>query len=629
MRASLLSSLLVLVTACGDGAGGAGPSTAAPTTTGAGGATATGTSTSTATATGGAGGAPTTGTSTSTSTGAGGTGGAAPPPNRPPTIADPGARHVAEDTTITVAIDVSDPDGDPVRVFALDLPPGARFDEPTRTLTFTPDFTQGGGRDDRVVQLVARDPHGLTATRPLAITIDDTIHPPDPVIVEHVPGDGAEALVLSIPGDPYLDPAGKATKARVVVPAAANAGAKEPVRVYLHGFGGSPYAGTPVAGQFRVYPHDPDDTYWWGRRDPGGATVPPYTARRVLHLLAWVLATQPGADPERVYVTGGSMGGAGALTIGLLWARHFAFAEGQLAQLVPRNHRPARIAQLEGVWGPVATNLPDGTALEDGRAVGVWDRMDLTRVVDEVPEARDQHVALKHGKDDPTIHFGAVVFPSPLTKRSGYQALAEGRIGHYAVWDEGGHGEPDPVLGAGWWDDDWSRVFDPTAYLARDRPFPAFGASSADDDPGDGSGNGKQPFSASAGYAGTIAVAGDTGWSGAIAGAKNRFLRWDANATVDTVDRLELALVLASGDGSAAPKAGYPTKGDQRPAAGPIVTDVTPRRARAFRCLPGEVVRFTYGATTGTVTADARGEVTVPKIAVGDAPTTLVIERTW
>ncbi len=337
----------------------------------------------------------------------------------------------------------------------------------------------------------------------------------------------------------------------------------------------------------------------------------------------------PAADPERSYVAGSSMGGSGALTLGLLWARHFAVAEGALAQLVQRNHRPARLAQLEALWGRVSDRRADASGLEDGRVMNIWDRVDLTRVMDECHEAREQFLFLKNGKDDATVHFGAVVMPSPLTSRRGYESLQAARIGHFAVWDEGGHGTLDPVMGAEWWDADWSRIADAQAYLRRDLAFPAFSRSSADEQPGDGTGNGRRAFSNVSGYAGDVSVPGDTGWTGELAGALNRFLRWDATRVVDTIERLEIPLVLASGGGSSARRAGYPTVGDRYDGPLPIRADVTPRRVQRFRCRPGETVRWTYGTASGLATANDQGEVTVTQLPIGRTPITLVLERIW
>jgi hypothetical protein len=103
----------------------------------------------------------------------------------------------------------------------------------------------------------------------------------------------------------------------------------------------------------------------------------------VLRLLEWVLSTYPSADPERVYLEGISMGGAGAMTLGLLHARHFCHVQAFYGQAIPRNHRPSRLAQLSGLWGAPAAGL------DDGEGLAAWDRMDLTRVIAELPEARD------------------------------------------------------------------------------------------------------------------------------------------------------------------------------------------------------------------------------------------------
>ena len=432
--------------------------------------------------------------------------------------------------------------------------------------------------------------------------------------------------------DDYLDSpgyAGRSFEARVVIPARASAARRKPVRVHLHGLGGKPYRGSGGGGQFRIYPHDDHNTYWWGYSDqlPGAmpmqGTVPNYTQRRVLHLLEWVLARYPGADAERAYLTGNSMGGAGAKTLGLLFARHFFLVEATVGQAIPRNHRPKRLAQLSKLWGTPALNLKDHTG------TGVWDRMDLTRALRDSAEARDQFIFTKHGKDDRTIHFGAVIQPSPLTGVSLYQALQHYHVGHYAVWDEGGHGNRrlDPVMGSWWWDSGWSRVYHKRSYLRRDLPFPAFSKSAADEDPGSGRGNGSHPWSAASGFAAKVRVPGDTGWGGTLAGALNRFLRWDSARIVDRWDRLELPLRVHSGAGVGATVAGYPSRGDLYAKPLPLSVDVTPRRVRGFVCRPGEQVSWSFGGASGTVTADKTGAVTVPLLQLTTSWTTLRLRR--
>jgi hypothetical protein len=537
---------------------------------------------------------------------------------RGPEIADPGDQVVAEDEDLEVVIDVRDPDGDEPRVWATGLPPGATWDEARRALQFRPDFVQGG---QAWTVTITADDGGHRRTRSFAIEVIDSIAPPPPTVVESEEFADYTRLTLEQTTDDYLDSpgyAGRSFLAYVTVPHDATVEAPMPVRVTLHGFG-SPPAQSGSYREFRVGPYDPSNTYWAGY-DAGlpdaeatGEVVPDYTLRRTLHLLEWVLTTYPEADARRVFVAGSSMGGAGALTLGTLYARHFAYVSAVLAQAVPRNHRPSRIAQLSGLWGP--TYAP------------VWDRLDVTRVLRDEPEAQDQYVYVRHGKDDPTIHFGAAVFPSPQTGESLYQALQSLGIGHLAVWDEGAHGPADPLLGGGWWDDEFSPIHDDTTFLRGDLAFPGFSHSSADGDPGDGGGNGKQAWSTNAGYAGDVDVPGDTGWNGEIAGTLNRFLRWDANRVVDTLDRFAIPLHVLDGEGADPPQAGYPSEGDRFDGELPVVVDVTPRRTQAFRARPGERVAWAFGAERGEVTADERGAVTIRGLALDLEWQTLELTR--
>ncbi len=522
----------------------------------------------------------------------------------PPVIVDPGPQVVEEDEWLDLEIVVRDPDGAPLRVWALGLPPGAQWDEPARALRFRPDFIQG---DREWTVTIVADDGTHRSTREVEIAVVDSIRPPEPEITAVEEFASFTRLTLAQGTDDYLDSPGNAGRsflAYVMVPGAATPEAPVPVRIGLHGFGVSEPNTSGSGSEFRISPHDPENTYWWGYDaalpdgEATGADVPDYTQRRVIHLLGWVLENYPEADPQRVYLSGGSMGGAGALSIGLWYARHFAYVNALLAQAVPRNHRPSRLAQLEGWWGP-----------SDGP---VWDAMDLTRLLRDSSEARAMYLFTRHGKDDPTIHFGAAVLPSPLTGDNLYDTLQDLGVGHLSVWDEGSHGPSDPLLGSNWWDEGFSPIYDETTFLRADLAFPAFSLSSADGDPGDGGGNGKQPWSDSQGFAGDRDVPGDTGWNGEVAGALNRFLRWDATQIVDELDRFVVPLRVHTGEGADPPAPGYPSFGDRFDGELPVVVDVKPRRLQEFRLRPGEPVSWSFGQLRGQATADEQGELTVP-----------------
>ncbi|MFN3201232.1 MAG: hypothetical protein ACE366_22720 [Bradymonadia bacterium] len=525
--------------------------------------------------------------------------------------------------TLTVPDDVTLDEGEPfvgaidarapgtLEVFVFDLPPGAHWHPGRREITFTPDFIQGP--DAWTIRVLARS-EGETLESTFTVNVRDNIRPPAPEIIREQEGDGFTRLQLRQRTDGFLDhpdEAGRTFDGYVMAPDERSPAGLKPVRILLHGFASQPPT-EGWRGEYRIAPHDPFNTYWWGYQGSGDAGPQPYTVRRVLHLLHWVLERYPDADVNNVYIEGASMGGAGAATMGLLWGRHFNMVHSTIAQWVPRNHRPSRLAQLGGHWGAPGPS---------------WDVMDLTDAMASRAEAQNQYVFLKHGKDDGIIHFGAVIFPSPLTGLSAYQALQAHHVGHMAVWDEGGHGIPDPILGDQWWTQGWNPVFDDTAWLRRGVAFPVFSNSSGDDDPGDGSGNGRRPFDEDTGYAGGVFAADDTGWSGDVAGALNRALRWDSNGLVDEMERFEIPLRVLDVPNGDAPRAGWPTPGDVQSGPIPVRVDVTLRRVQRFQVMPGASVRWRFGALEGVTHADESGVITVPEVPVSSDWQTLMLQR--
>lgn len=540
--------------------------------------------------------------------------------NRPPMIRLPARTEIPEGMPWSGRISAPDPEGSPVTISVSGLPPGARWLPHEGRVTFTPDFIQGGYTWP--VTVTASDGQAVSEGR-FNLTVFDTLKPPEPRVLSEERVGSCTVLKMHQITDVFLDEerkAGRGIPAAVAIP---NRRGPHPVKITLHGFGGGPRArcdGRSIV----IAPYDPQNSYWWGHGQHalGGVGAPDYTARRVLHLLEWVLKNVDGADPQRVYVSGHSMGGAGAATIGLLHSRHFAWIHAREGQSVPRNHRPSRLMQLKALWGPI---VPDAR-----KRHGIWDHMDLTRIVTEQPDARDQFISLEHGKDDPVIHFGAAVQPSPLTGLNLYQALQKHHVGHFASWDEGGHGPPDPILGHRWWTEGWHPIFDEVTFLRRDLAFPAFSGFSLDGNPGGFVGNGTLLWHEETGYAGDHTTAGDTGWEGDIAGALNRFLRWDATTIVDTPDRFEIAFKLVDGRGGPAPRSGYPTTGDRLPEPKSGTVSVTPRRVQAFLCTPGEKVRWRLqgdSKASGHVTAGDDGSITVPDLPVNTQWQRLVLSR--
>jgi hypothetical protein len=80
---------------------------------------------------------------------------------------------------------ISIPAREGARVFLLDAPAGAHFDEPARVLRFTPDFIQGGRTYAVTVVVIDIE---ARAESTFTITVRDTIHPPDPEVVSTTDG---------------------------------------------------------------------------------------------------------------------------------------------------------------------------------------------------------------------------------------------------------------------------------------------------------------------------------------------------------------------------------------------------------------------------------------------------------
>lgn len=554
--------------------------------------------------------------------------------NRPPVFGESSQSVIAEAQRASIHIPVEDPDGDPIRVYAIDLPHGARWDETAHAIHWTPDFTQGGWHHD--ITLLATDGKQATEQR-FRIIVEDSIAPPEPEIESRTQVGEVLRLEILQRTDAFLDSpvhAGRSFRAVVSVPLV---GPKRslPVRVFLHSLSGKP-SRSAWPGVVMVAPHDPQNTYWWGYDEAlpegpsTGKSVPPYTQRRVMHLLEWTLKHVEVADPDQVYLEGWSMGGAGALSLGTLWARHFAWVHAGIAQTIPRLHRTARIRQLESIWGPVPPSFD---------ADSPWDAQDLTHILKTRAEARDSFLTTRHAKDDATIFFSAATTQSPVTQLSFYQSLETSRVGHLSVWDEGNHTRSDPVLGKDWWQSAWHPVFRGVSRLALNRPFVAFSLASHNEDFGDGGPNGKQPGSLSRGYHGKVQLPGDSGWSGQDAGSLNRLLRWVSSSVKDDFDRFSIEIYVKSKGQRDPPQPGYPPQGDHLNTAMPVHADVTLRRLQRFWLRPGERVawRFAEGQgegqgeghakLQGEIQADADGCVTVPQLPLTPTPARLELWR--
>lgn len=97
-----------------------------------------------------------------------------PPPttvNHPPVIQSIAPPTVGEGLTLQLTVVAGDPDDDPLTFSALDLPPGATFDPPTRRFTWTPGYSDAGTRAVRFVVTDDGFPVAAADTERVVITV--------------------------------------------------------------------------------------------------------------------------------------------------------------------------------------------------------------------------------------------------------------------------------------------------------------------------------------------------------------------------------------------------------------------------------------------------------------------------
>jgi putative Ig domain-containing protein len=95
--------------------------------------------------------------------------------NHPPVFNPIGDKTVAEGSLLTFAISATDADGDTLTYSATSLPPGATFDVPSATFSWTPGYSAAG---PYTATFGVSDGHGGTDSKTINITVTNTNRPP-------------------------------------------------------------------------------------------------------------------------------------------------------------------------------------------------------------------------------------------------------------------------------------------------------------------------------------------------------------------------------------------------------------------------------------------------------------------
>ncbi len=232
---------------------------------------------------------------------------------------------------------------------------------------------------------------------------------------------------------------------------------------------------------------DPDNTWHYGFSatwdfttgdNPESGPIVNFTELRHLRAIDEVIRNPDYlVDTNRIYVFGSSMGGSGALSMGLRYPNVFAAA---FCWQPMTDYRAAaeggRSWDLYPKWGSTTANLPvenrgvhaEHLAVHDG--TGVYDWMNHVLQVESRPGDESAYIFFHHGKNDNTIAWPAQGEAFP-------EAMYRGRRGFHAMIDGSSH------MGIGWLDPDHNATPNwhfKLANFTRDSSFPAFSMATGD-----------------------------------------------------------------------------------------------------------------------------------------------------
>ncbi|MBN2898456.1 MAG: prolyl oligopeptidase family serine peptidase [Clostridia bacterium] len=366
---------------------------------------------------------------------------------------------------------------------------------------------------------------------------------------------------------------------------------KAPVGIHLHCWGGTLFTGygwwnNGEQGAILLAANQSPYDWWTGYYDQyydankpktpeewANTVVHPYTSDRMVSFLEWMNQSEDySIDMTRSFVAGTSMGGSGSLMMAIRYPEYFAWARSWVGV-----HIPEMSPNFKSSYQLVYGKPEDGVRFEDGTPV--WDYYNDVWYLKNHPQDDIGFLTFCNGKNDSAIGWEqAVMF---------VDALQETKQPHLFVWGQNGHSQ---------------RSIMPYTMTGRTMPLdirldaaiPAFTDCSLDDIIGNGNPE-----------------------DGDAEGQINAYLYWDTENITDTAERFEMTVALVE----KAPET-------------QCTVSITPRRLQHFQVKAGETVTYknvdiTTGTiiTSGYVTADANGLITLEKQTVNKGKNRILIEK--
>lgn len=471
-------------------------------------------------------------------------------------------------------------------------------------------------------------PPGNSLLAPIAETVAD----PEPVLVWQSPSGLGRVYTQFMDFEtfnptyerPHPDPDGGLQYAYnyfVGVPTADMCGgalpASLPVLLNITGYGARYFTdietgdSSPFFCTLTISGDDPRQSWYYGfsatydyRSDAPGVTPPDsgpivnYSEERLLRAIYDTLRDPHYAaydlDENRIYIYGHSMGGSGALALGMRYPNVFAASYSS----EPMTNYQASgdgggtnwRADSEPKWGSVADNLPIeihgryAAHLLSYNGTGIWDWQNhqqqlVSRRGDEMA-----HISLAHGTLDTVIEWATQGQPGYAPFYQGQRAFSGATVEADHIWLEfNGMGPTVSLYGMPFYD----------FAVVRDETIPALSNASGSSP--------VPPAGANAAY--NLTLEWSASWD-----------NWDGPPQ-DTASRWRISLRTTDDTNQ--------------------TVDVTPRRLQHFIVTPGtdytwENRRVSDNTliASGTITADAAGLLTVPNFAVSPEGNRLVLSST-
>ena len=253
-----------------------------------------------------------------------------------------------------------------------------------------------------------------------------------------------------------------------------------PVFLFLHARGGNFNTGNLSSwvpdNAIQIFVDDDNSPYgnsvWYGYHEDLGTNAPKgtvhdYTERRLLWTIDRLLANKSlAADPNRVYAYGISYGAMGALGLGVRHSDKFAAVCGNVPAFGVTHKDFSFIKEVERLWGTSTQNL------KNTFGEGIYDVVDYSG---QFFKRTAKGVAPQYwicGRGDTVTGW---------SDKPGFMAVARKMLQPATFyWDYRSHTSMGP------WGGIEREIFKEFTQIRLDRPLPAFGNLSLDDDPGNG-----------------------------------------------------------------------------------------------------------------------------------------------